>query len=288
MPELPEVETMRRGVLRVMGATISRATVPQLTVHPIKYSPAPEELCRRLTGRTLQAAERAGKRLLLHLDSTDVLVIEPRMTGRVMIDPPGGLSHVRLQLDLVKPLSGQAAEKHVLIYRDVRGLGVVRLLPVDQCRRELGPNKLGPDALDITWQQLRDRLSHRHCAIKVALLDQKALAGVGNIYASEALHRARIHPAMPCSLLKRSQWQRLTICLQQVLEEAIRLQGSTLDDGAYTTPENTPGNYQDKHRVYQRDGLRCYQCQRGLIRRSVLGQRSTFFCPVCQRPPRAK
>lgn len=273
---------MRRGVARLVGLRVVRAEVPPLNLQPIKYQPEPAELCRRLVGRHLQRVSRIGKRLLLHWEAGEVLVIEPRMTGRIIIDPPEGLSHVRLVLDMKSPTEREEAPQQSLVFRDVRGLGSVRLLSEELCRREFGPHKIGPDALDISWEELRDRLSRRRCAIKVGLLDQSVLAGVGNIYASEALHRARIHPALPCERLSRVQWERLAKCLREVLEEAIRFQGSTLSDGAYATPENDQGGYQDKHCVYQRDGQRCPHCRRGIIRRIILAQRSTYFCPVCQ------
>lgn len=284
MPELPEVETMRRGVARLVGSQVTHAEVPTLEVHPIKYEPPPAELCPRLIGRHLEKVSRVGKRLLLHWETGKVLVIEPRMTGRVIINPLQDLSHIRLILHMENRTATQGTQKQILVFRDVRGLGSVRLLSEALWRGEFGPHKIGPDALTITWEELRARLSRRRCAIKVGLLDQSVLAGVGNIYASEALHRAKIHPALPCSQISKTQWQELTRSLREVLQEAIQFQGSTLADGAYAPPENDRGSYQDKHRVYQRDGQRCCQCRRGIVRRIILGHRSTFYCPICQRP----
>lgn len=286
MPELPEVETMRRGILPLVGGVIIEAFCPPSQHHPIKYSPPPEELFPALTNRQIVAIDRRGKRLLLRLDNGHALVIEPRMTGRILLDPPQLPSHVRLVLRVNKTPEQRrrvvSAETRTMVFRDVRGLGTVRLLDEATCEAELGPLKIGPDALGIDCQELRDRLRGRRCAIKLALLDQKAIAGVGNIYASEALHLARIHPATPCCAITKQQWQRLHHALQAVLEEAIAYQGSTLSDGAYVTPSSESGRYQNEHRVYQRTGERCGQCHRGIIRRIVLGQRSTFYCPVCQ------
>jgi formamidopyrimidine-DNA glycosylase len=115
-------------------------------------------------------------------------------------------------------------------------------------------------------------------------LDQKAVAGIGNIYASELLHRARIHPATPCNQLRASAWQRIHVQTRAVLEEAISCQGSTLSDGNYGTAKHEPGRFQDRHRVYQRNGESCMGCGRAEIVRIVQAQRSTFFCPHCQRP----
>jgi formamidopyrimidine-DNA glycosylase len=156
----------------------------------------------------------------------------------------------------------------------------------DQLARELGPDKLGPDALEITVDELRRRLGRSRRAIKVALLDQRALAGVGNLYASELLHRAGVHPAVSCNRLRADDWPKIHAAVQEVLREAIELQGSTLADGNYRTAENRPGSFQERHRVYQRAGAPCLQCGTGRIVRIVQAQRSTFFCPVCQKPKR--
>jgi formamidopyrimidine-DNA glycosylase len=121
----------------------------------------------------------------------------------------------------------------------------------------------------------------------VALLDQQALAGIGNLYAAEILHEARLHPQTPCSRLSAQHWRRLAAAITRVLEEAIRYEGSTLSDGTYRNALNLAGSYQNEHRVYDRAGLRCPTCTRGRVRRIVQAQRATFFCPNCQRARRA-
>jgi formamidopyrimidine-DNA glycosylase len=131
--------------------------------------------------------------------------------------------------------------------------------------------------------RLRSRLAHRRVPVKVALLDQSALAGVGNLYASEILHVAGIHPRLRCHRLSRRQWQRLADSMLAVLDEAIRYEGSTLADGTYRTVLNNPGGYQNRHRVYDRAGELCPSCGKRAIQRIVQAQRSTFFCPACQR-----
>ena len=115
------------------------------------------------------------------------------------------------------------------------------------------------------------------------MLDQSALAGIGNLYASEILHQAGIHPAARCDRLRRSQWQSLWQATQDVLHEAIQCEGSTLGDGTYRNALNQTGNYQNHHRVYMRAGQSCPSCRNGEIRRIVQAQRSTFFCPACQK-----
>ncbi|RMF88877.1 MAG: bifunctional DNA-formamidopyrimidine glycosylase/DNA-(apurinic or apyrimidinic site) lyase [Planctomycetota bacterium] len=281
MPELPEVETMCRGIRPIVGGRIVDVRRPKSRLQPITYRPSFRRLVSRLTGRRVEGIERLGKRVVLIIEGELRLVIEPRMTGRVMLDPAESFSHVRLELTVER----DRGETHRVVFRDVRGLGVVSLLSAEAVSRELGPSKLGPDALAISAEELRRRLGARRSAVKTALLDQKALAGVGNIYASESLHRAKIHPATPCCRLKPAQWKRLHEALLVVLKRAIALQGSTLGDGAYATPDNEAGRFQREFLVYGRAGERCLQCRRGKIRRMVQAQRSTFFCPVCQRLP---
>ena len=120
-------------------------------------------------------------------------------------------------------------------------------------------------------------------AIKVALLDQKVVAGVGNLYASELLHLAAVHPAKRCSQLSRMDWERVHQQMQHVLGEAIKYEGSTLSDGTYRNALNKEGGYQNHHRVYDREGATCPSCRQEEIVRIVQAQRSTFFCPQCQR-----
>ena len=142
--------------------------------------------------------------------------------------------------------------------------------------------QLGPDALGITLDILRRQLERSRRAIKVALLDQKALAGVGNLYASEILHVARIHPATPCSDLNDQEWKRLHTAMLAVLREAVRYEGSTLGDGTYRNVLNQAGGYQNHHRVYDRAGELCPSCAKKLVERVVQAQRATFFCRNCQ------
>jgi formamidopyrimidine-DNA glycosylase len=173
---------------------------------------------------------------------------------------------------------------------DRRGLGLVRLVaPAEFDERYSGKN-LGPDAMALSADALQERLCPSRREIKVALLDQRALAGVGNLYASEILHLAGVHPARRCDRLRADEWQRIHTAMLEVLDEAIRLEGSTLGDGTYRNALNQQGGYQNHHRVYDRAGELCGGCGRGTIERIVQAQRSTFFCPRCQprRAPSAK
>jgi formamidopyrimidine-DNA glycosylase len=212
------------------------------------------------------------------------------MTGLVLLREPPDREHVRL----VFRLSGGRARE--IIFWDRRGLGVARLLRAEEFLQQYGSryaaqsatgvasyNTMGPDALAITCDELRARLGGSRRAVKVALLDQHALAGVGNLYASEILHRAGIHPATPCRRLRPSDWPKLHAALREILRAAIRHQGSTLRDGTYRIARNNPAAYQFFHRVYQRAGEPCLECRSARIVRIVQAQRSTFFCPACQR-----
>ena len=276
MPELPEVETMRCGILPILGCRIDDVRRRASQLRPIAISPRFGGFRRKVVARRIDSVDRIGKRVVLLIDSGDRIVIEPRMTGRLLLADPPNRSHVRL----VFHLQGGAAEQ--LIFWDVRGLGVVQLLTPAEFEDRLGPQRIGADALRITADQLRTRLAGSRRAIKVALLDQQVVAGIGNIYASEILHRARIHPAMACNVLRHGQWKRLVRVIGEVLEEAISCQGSTLSDGNYRTPSDQAGGYQMHHQVYQRTGQMCLRCRKKPIVRLVQVQRSTFFCPVCQ------
>ena len=273
MPELPEVETMRRGVASVTGCTIRDCRRPRSRLQPIEITPDFRSLRRRIIGRKIATVGRVGKRIVLELDSRDRIVIEPRMSGAVILADPRDRTHLRLILDLSNP----AKE---LLFWDQRGLGVVRLVSPDEFESRYGLAKIGPDALEISAVELRERLKKSGRAIKVALLDQKALAGIGNIYASETLHLAGIHPGTPCNKLTPRQWKRLHAMMGKVLEEALLHQGSTLADNIYAAPDGKPGKY--AFRVYQRHGHPCSRCGQAEIQRIVQAQRSTFFCPACQ------
>jgi formamidopyrimidine-DNA glycosylase len=156
------------------------------------------------------------------------------------------------------------------------------LLAPDEFDLWYGPDKLGPDALALSADVLTERLGGSRRAIKVALLDQRAVAGIGNLYASEILHLAGLHPALRCDKLRGDDWSRLDAAVREVLTDAIRHEGSTLPDGTYRNALNQAGGYQNHHRVYGRAGKTCPGCGGDSIQRVVQAQRSTFFCDVCQ------
>jgi len=206
------------------------------------------------------------------------------MTGLVLLADPPDREHLRLRFQL------SATPVKNIWYWDRRGLGSVRLLSKRAFEKALGPSKLGPDALDISRKDLADRLSSSRREIKVALLDQRALAGIGNLYAAEILHLAGIHPQARCDQLKPAQWMSLHQAMLEILSQAIAFEGSTLSDGTYRNALNQAGSYQTQHRIYGRAGETCTSCRAGTVLRILQAQRSTFFCPACQvrRPLRRK
>jgi formamidopyrimidine-DNA glycosylase len=277
MPELPEVETMRRGILAICGGKIAGVARPRCRRKPLFVEPRIDAFRRRAIGCRVDVVDRLGKRVVVRLSSGDAIVFEPRMSGLVLVSDAPTTEHLRFRVSLTDcPLAD-------VWYWDRRGLGSVRLLAPERLADEFGPKHLGPDALAATASILQDRLAHSQRPIKVALLDQRAIAGIGNLYASEILHAARLHPANPCARLSRSQWARLATATLEVLERAIVYEGSTLGDGTYRNALNRAGSYQNEHRVYGKAGLLCSTCNRSRIRRIVQAQRSTFYCPVCQR-----
>ncbi len=277
MPELPEVETMRRGIAAIAGSTIASAVRLPCRRRPILIRPRPAALRRRLAGQRIEEVGRLGKRVVLRLASGDRLICEPRMTGLVLVADPPSAEHLRFRLDLAD------GPTRSVWYWDRRGLGSIRLLSERQLAAQLGSGRLGPDALVLTPDELHSRLGKSRRAIKVALLDQRAVAGIGNLYASEILHLAQIHPGKRCDRLSPAQWQAIHARMLEVLQTAILHEGSTLSDGTYRNALNQAGGYQNQHRVYDRAGEPCRKCDRGVIVRIVQAQRATFFCPDCQR-----
>ena len=277
MPELPEVETMRRGVEPVVGARITQFEFLPSPRKPIALTPGLAAFRRRVEGARVERTARAGKRVVLWLDRGEAIVFEPRMTGLLLIDEPADPLYDRVRLKL------RGGEAKQLVYWDRRGLGNVRLYSESEFAQKFGLATLGPDALEMTAELYRERLGQSQRAVKVALLDQKAVAGIGNLYASEILHLARIRPTRTCRQLKRKEWEALAAAALEVLETAIRYEGSTLSDGTYRNALNKSGGYQNEHRVYAKAGERCPRCLKSTIERIVQAQRSTFYCRGCQR-----
>ena len=276
MPELPEVETMCRGVAGCVGGTILQVELGGKNYRPLPMSPSWPTIRRRLIGRSVVKAHRIGKRVLLDLDTSESLIFQPKMAGLLLVGQPPSDAHVRMRLFFK---NGNVPE---VIYWDRRGLGTIHLWSLEQIQEHLGPGKLGPDALEISESDFRKAFCECKREVKPALLDQSKVAGIGNLYASEILFQAKVHPERRCDEITRSQWSRIYLSSLEILHEAIRREGSTLGDGTYRNAQNNPGEYQHQHQVYARQDESCIRCKTPILR-IVQSQRSTFYCPRCQK-----
>ena len=277
MPELPEVETMRRAVLTSVGGTIVEVTKPRTKYKPLPMYPDWPKLRRLLIGQKVSGVDRLGKRVVMRFESGYNLVVQPKMAGILMVGKSPSEGHIRIRMQLKNCLLDE------IIYWDRRGLGGVYLWTESELQEKLGPAVLGPDAVGILQKEFREQFESSTSEIKVALLDQKKLAGIGNLYASEILHRAKVHPHERCNRISKSAWIRIHAATQNILEIAIRLEGSTLGDGTYLKSLDESGGYQSRLFVYDRANQSCLTCKRATIERIRQGQRSTFFCPHCQK-----
>ncbi|MFM8285340.1 MAG: bifunctional DNA-formamidopyrimidine glycosylase/DNA-(apurinic or apyrimidinic site) lyase [Planctomycetaceae bacterium] len=282
MPELPEVETMVRGIRQaVVGSVIVGYEPCPNSCRPLTVRPSLSRQSALCVGQTIVSVRRRAKRVLLELDQGWTFVIEPRMTGLMLLADPPDVGHLRVVWHL-----RSGGESRSLWFWDRRGLGTISLLNAAGLERAIGPHKLGPDALELTAADWRAICARTARPIKVALLDQKLVAGIGNLYASEMLFRAGISPLASACRLTTRQRTALQAACSEVLLEAIRYEGSTLSDGTYRNALNQSGGYQNAHRVYDREGEPCPACQ-APISRIVQAQRATFYCPGCQsRGPR--
>lgn len=267
MPELPEAETIARQLRAVLpGLRVRQVRV----LRPDVIKTGATELPAGLTGRTLQKVNRRGKRVELEFDGGRRLLFALGMTGQLLLEPSDrpAAKHTHLCLTFGPP--GE------LRFRDPRRFGRVWLLGAGA---EEPGRPLGPDAIGVRWSEFR-RLLARRRQIKALLLDQTALAGMGNIYTDEALHRAGIHPLTPADRLALAEGKRLLQAIRQVLRQAIRRSGTTISD--YTDADGQAGGFQFCLRVYGRVGQPCPVCGT-TIRRIAAAGRSTYLCPRCQR-----
>lgn len=220
---------------------------------------------------------RLAKRIVLELDDGWAFVIEPRMTGLMLVADPPDREHLRVEWELT--VEGKTRR---VWFWDRRGLGTLSLLsPQELADLEHG-GRLGPNPIGLPQQEWAARLGRTRRPLKVALLDQALVAGIGNLYASEILHVAGLHPEQRADRLTTAQLERLRAATDEVLLAAIEHEGSTLSDGTYRNVLNQDGGYQNAHRVYDRADQTCPTCQSASVRRIVQAQRSTFFCPACQ------
>ncbi len=274
MPELPEVETIRRELEPlVAGRSIERVVVadPRL-VQPLP----PGQVESALAGEKIAAVERRGKYLLLLLESGKALAVHLRMTGSFRHlekgAPADPYRRALLELD----------DGNRLDYRDVRRFGTWRLFEAPGELEQYLAARLGPEPLSdgFTPQSLDERLAGRRAPLKTALLDQRTVAGLGNIYVDEALWRARLHPLRRAGSLGRQSLARLHDAIRETLQIGIARQGSTLRD--YALPSGEGGSMQREFRVYGRGGEPCERCGTPIAKTRVAG-RGTWYCPRCQR-----
>jgi formamidopyrimidine-DNA glycosylase len=287
MPELPEVETIRRGLEPALaGARLTRVEARR----PDLRFPFPEGFVQRLTGARVERLDRRAKYLLAPLDRGDTLVMHLGMTGRFEVEDgrrrisPG---------EFVQAVPPDPKHAHVLFeteagaritFYDPRRFGFMDLIPTAGLEahswfRGMGPEPLGPG---LTADYLAAAFKGRKQGPKTLLLDQRVVAGLGNIYVSEALHRAGISPTRPAGRIPKRKFAPLIEAIRAVLEEAIAAGGSTLND--FAGADGALGYFQHRFRVYDREHQPCPTpgC-RGVVRRTVQAGRSTFHCPVCQR-----
>jgi formamidopyrimidine-DNA glycosylase len=263
MPELPEVEVVRRRIAPfVTGRTIR-------SIHyysPLAAAGKPAACVKSLTGRRIVDASRQGKYLIFPLDR-GWMTIHLRMTGRLLIDGKHtAWTRAEIELD----------DGHTLVFEDPRQFGFV----VYSAKEPAGESNLGPDALGIALDVFRARVSGRRGTIKPLLMNQKIISGLGNIYVDEALHRAGIHPLTSLQRIGITRLTRLHAAIAEVLKEALAAGGSSISD--FVNADGWKGEFQISHRVYGREDEACVACGT-LVRRIVVGQRGTHFCPRCQR-----
>jgi formamidopyrimidine-DNA glycosylase len=273
MPELPEVESVRRQLEpALVGRRFEHVTIDDARlVRP--YDPA--EVAAELVGEHVAAVERRGKYLVVRFESGRVLLIHLRMTGSLLHAPGGSLQDDPHRRAVVTLDDGSD-----VAYRDVRRFGTWLLLEPEEAEPYLGA-RVGDEPLDalFTAARLAERLAGRRTSLKAALLDQRTLAGMGNIYVDEALWRARLNPLRPASGLDRAELRRLHRGIRASLEHGLARQGSTLRD--YRLPDGSGGSMQDEFRVYGRGGEPCERCGTPIARTKVAG-RTTSYCPSCQ------
>jgi len=290
MPELPEVETTRRAIEPMLvGRRIERVDT---TARSYLFVTPPAKLRRALEGRTTASLERRGKYLLANLDDGSRVLVHLGMTGQLF---GAGAASVRLlsataraslapeqqlafEPDAHTHLRLHFEDRGASVYlRDVRKFGKVAWLAPGEDHPRLA--RLGPDALALSGEALFAATRGRRVAIKALLLDQSIAAGVGNIYADEALFHARVRPSRRAARVRRAECDAIAESVRRVLLRSIETGGSSISD--YFGPDGRDGAYQDERRVYARAGAACYECG-AVVKRTLVAQRGTHYCPGCQ------
>ncbi len=268
MPELPEVETTVRGLARVLeGRRITRVEARRADLR----RSFPKDLGQRLTGAKVTGLGRRAKYGLIHTDRDDTMIFHLGMSGSWRIN--------RSELEKHDHLLLETEEGTRLALNDPRRFGSVDLVPTGELDEWPAFAALGPEPLELEARDLKRRLAGRSAAIKLLLLDQGIVAGLGNIYVCEALYRAGIHPKRAGGSVSLARLERLVVAIREVIDEAIEAGGSTLRD--FASPDGELGYFSKTFAVYDREGKPC-GCG-GTVKRFVQGGRSTFYCPACQR-----
>jgi formamidopyrimidine-DNA glycosylase len=275
MPELPEVETIRRQLApHLEGRTIVAVEI----LDPRWTRPEPPRLVQAaLEGRRIQTIGRAGKYLAWELSGDLHLLVHLRMTGSLLLNPTAEPSHTRVRFEL------DAGQR--LVYVDPRRFGTGHVLPSAAARDAYLGQRIGIEPLtpEFTLAHLRAMARGRRAPVKSFVLDQRRIAGVGNIYADEALFRAQIHPLRPAGSLSRPQLSALRDAIEQALLAGIEAKGATIDDFRHV--DGARGSFQDRFLVHRREGEPCPRCGT-TIRKLVVGGRGTYVCEHCQVRPR--
>ena len=283
MPELPEVETVRRRLAPLLeGRTFARVEIDDARLTR-PYDPI--EVAGELNGERVELVDRRGKYLIVRFESGRALVIHLRMTGSLRHVPDPEAFSADTPVASLPDHPHQRAvvsldDKSALVYFDVRRFGTWTLLEPGEVEPYID-ERLGPEPLGANFgaRHLGERLAHRRAPVKAVLLDQRALAGVGNIYADEALWRAKIHPLTPADALGPAELKALHRAVRKALEQGLARQGSTLRD--YRLPDGASGEMQHEFKVYGRGGEPCDRCGTPIDKIRVAG-RGTWYCPNCQ------
>jgi formamidopyrimidine-DNA glycosylase len=279
MPELPEVETIVRGLRTVLPGHI----IVSVRLGKTDFIEDPLALGELLPGRRIEAVERLGKFICLQLAATPAAKEPDRVMNLIVHLGMTGWLGVRRQQDPIAPHTHaffELEDGRELRYTDIRRFGQMLLLAGEQ----IGAfgDRLGREPLEISAGEFNRRLAGRRARIKALLLDQSVFRGIGNIYADETLWQARIHPARLAAGLNAAQLAGLRKAIRRVLQQAIEDRGSSISN--FVDAEGQPGEYQQRHRAYGREGKPCFRCG-AKIRRAIVAGRSSYFCPRCQRAP---
>lgn len=273
MPELPEVETVRAGLApQLLGRRITRLQL----MRPNLRIPFPGNLTESLEGAEILALERRAKYLLMHTNRAQTTIIHLGMSGKMLLHP-AAINDYHAHDHVIMSLS----DGQMLVFNDARRFGLWTLAETPQMAAHPLLAHLGPEPLDAAFDSayLYAALQRRNGEIKPVIMDQKLVVGVGNIYASEALFMARIHPQRTANSLNKTECSRLVECIKTVLHAAIRSGGSTLRD--YVRSSGEMGYFQHHFAVYGKAGRPCEHCQSPVTQITQTG-RSSFFCPQCQ------